>query len=94
MDERSHPPQGRLAAPRRCALQQRREHGISLRPRVAVYTRELAGIAVDTPVKVRDVVNKQDVTVKPGAPIQSNVPRHGVSLYVVTYPAATERGEL
>lgn len=61
----------------------------------SLYSRDLAGVfAKSTPVKVRDVVNKKDVAVTPGAPIEANVPRHGVSLFILTYPADGARGEL
>jgi len=54
----------------------------------SLYSRELPGVdPATTAVKVRDVVRRTDVAVAPGAPIASNVPRHGVDLYVITYPA-------
>jgi len=60
----------------------------------SLYTRDLVGVSIATAIKVRDVVRKADVAVVPGAPIEANVPSHGVSLYVVTFPPSEQRREL
>jgi hypothetical protein len=61
----------------------------------SLYGRDLPGIDPGTTqVKVRDVVRRRDVTVKPGTPIESSVASHGVDLFVVTYPAIAAQGEL
>jgi len=48
-----------------------------------LYTRGLSSVSS---VKARDVVNHQDLSLTLGSPITVNVPRHGVALYVLTFP--------
>ena len=67
--------------------------GVSAEPLHApasLYTRDL--VQANAAVKVRDVVNKQDLVVKPGAPIAANVPSHGVAFFVVSYPSSLRTG--
>jgi hypothetical protein len=55
----------------------------------SLYAREVAAASAAN-VKVRDVVNQKDLSVRADGVIESSVPRHGVALFVVTFGAATQ----
>jgi hypothetical protein len=55
----------------------------------SLYAREIAAASAAN-VKVRDVVNHKDVSVRADGAIDASVPRHGVALFVVTFGTSTK----
>ena len=50
----------------------------------SLFARGIDSLDIAT-VRVRDVVNRKDVSLSADKAIESTVPRHGVALYVVTF---------